>query len=186
MRLLASLVIFCFLWTSCENDLSMMKETFSDNDVEKEILSNVELLYSDSAKLKVRILADVMYRVPDRRNPYDEFPEGVYVEFYDKEKISSWLESGYAIRYDRDDKIITRKNVILYNVKQDTFRSEELIWDEEQGDVFSERIFRFSNPKEVIYGYKFYSNQEFTNYRFSKMSGRLQVDALEKQFKKDN
>jgi hypothetical protein len=132
-----------------------VKDNFTDTEVEKEILYGVELLYSDSAILKVRILADVMYRVPDKREPYDEFPNGVYVEFYDRGEISSWLESGYAVKYDRDDKIITRKNVILYNTKRDTFKSEELIWDEKRSKVYSDRIFRFSNPEEVVYGYKF-------------------------------
>ena len=171
-------IFICLLmmgFIACENDIAAVNVHFKQNHSKKEIVKQVEVLYSDSAKLAVRILADELHRITEKGRVRSKFPKGVYVEFYTDGRISSWLKADKATRIQAENKIIARRNVVLYNVNRDTFRSEELIWDEGAGRIYTDRLFRFSNPNETVFGYKFSSNQEFTEYEFSKMSGTIIV-----------
>lgn len=182
-KFLILLFVVSLIIGACENDIQEVNEILSSSSAQMEVIEDVELLYSDSANLRVKILAPTLHRVLERNQQKEVFPDGVYVEFYENNEVSSWLYADKAQRFEKEDKIIARENVLLYNVDRDTFRSDELVWDEKAERVYSDKVFKFSSPDEVIYGYKFNSNQQFTDFTFHKMSGLLQVEMLEKQYK---
>jgi LPS export ABC transporter protein LptC len=182
MRFVVGFSIFFFL--ACENDISDVNAVFdtASNSVEK--VYDIEMIYSDSAQTRVRIIAVEMHRIMETRAPRQHFPRGVYVEFYDKEgNISSWLTADKADRYDREQQVVARENVILYNTDLDTFRSEELVWNSKEETIYTEGVFRFTNPDQDIVGYNFRSDQQFTDYSFHSMSGTTKLKLLEEEEK---
>lgn len=61
-----------------------------------------EILYSDSARLKVVIKFDTLIRILDQSDPRDIFPRGLIVSFYDDNgQISSILTANRAERIVR-------------------------------------------------------------------------------------
>ncbi len=164
--------------SSCKNELAEIAEVM-DRDLPQEMARDVEIFYTDSTILKVRVEAPVMVREMRGTRTVENFTDGVFAEFYGSgDQVVSWVESDRAIRNDAEKKIYLYDNVVLINISGDTLMTEELIWDERAERIYNNRFFRFSNANEEIYGYKFSSNQEFTEYSFSRGAGLLDPETM--------
>jgi len=75
------LVCLGFVFISCENDLEAVNALFSKDQVKIEEARDVQLLYSDSAVVRVRVSGPKMLRHVDHAKPKEEFPEGILIEF---------------------------------------------------------------------------------------------------------
>jgi LPS export ABC transporter protein LptC len=175
-------VLICLIaglfFGSCKNELAEISDVL-DEEIPREMAQDIEMFYTDSAVLKVRVEAPVMVRETQGSRTVENFTDGVFAEFFGSgDQVVSWVVSDRAIRNDAEKKIYLYENVVLINIGGDTLRTEELIWDERGERIYNNRFFRFSNANEVIYGYKFTSNQEFTEYSFSRGAGLLDADAL--------
>ena len=72
--------LFFFL-ISCENDIDQVNSITAKNNYPVESAKNIEVVFSDSGKLKVKLNAPEMLRYTGDR-PYMEMPKGVNVLFY--------------------------------------------------------------------------------------------------------
>lgn len=179
------LVLFLFSFiTACTNSVEEVDALFTERDLKIEQAKEVEILYSDSAQIKLKITAPTLKRYVERKNSIDEFPDGVLVEFYDSNgKIISWLESDYAIRKDEDKKIYVKQNVKLFNTSDDELSTDELIWDEETGEIYTNKYVRIAQPQrgDTLFGYGFIAKQEFQRFQLNKkVSGTkfLELDKI--------
>ena len=175
------LLLGCLLlgW-SCENDLAEVEALQDRLNVQVETVKEVEILYSDSAKVKIRITGPTMLNNLDRTEPFQEFVDGVLMEFFDPEgDVTSTLVARYAIRYERKGEVIARDSVVWESVTQQKLETEELIWHERDAQVFTRKFARISTPTEIIYGHGFRANQDFTNARIQQVEGIITVDPTE-------
>ncbi|MBT8189817.1 MAG: LPS export ABC transporter periplasmic protein LptC [Bacteroidia bacterium] len=175
------------LLCSCGNNISDVNRLIPDKNAKVEIAKNVEILYSDSAIVKVRIKSDEMRRYMHRGESYDEFPNGIYVEFLDKrKKPKSWLEADYAIRKDAEKKIFVKENVVLYNTRDDKLETDELVWDEESEEIYTTKPVKITQPAvgDTSFGFGFKADQEFSRFEIKrKFSGIKNIDELTKDLK---
>ncbi len=167
-----------FLTTQCKKE-----EKFSlpaNFDVSVERAEDIEILYSDSAKLKIRITGPVMLYHQGNKGPAQEFIDGVLVDFFDtQEQVTSQLSAKYGIRYERQGKVVVRDSVVWKSKKGESIESEELIWDERTKKIFTKKFARISRPDEIIYGYGFEADQNFTNAKINAVTGRVKVEKLQ-------
>lgn len=167
------------IFASCENDIAEVNRVVSQDELEYETMNNVELLYSDSAILRVKVVGEKMYRFLDVNNPTQEFPEGVRVDFYDTYgRTQSELTSKYAIRYEKRNEIIVKDSVVWESKRQETLETEELIWDEKNNRVYTKKFVKITRPEEIVYGYGFEADQDFTRWEINAITGRIKVDGL--------
>ena len=90
---------------SCEKKEIKEDNAFSEDDLLVETAKNIEMLYSDSAVVRVKLTAPVSLRYLDRAKPKEVFPESIHVSFFDQYgKNTSWLTSKYAERLTRGKK----------------------------------------------------------------------------------
>ncbi len=166
-------------YLSCENDLAEVRKVLGEDDVHVESARNVELLYSDSAVVRVQVNAPLLQRHLDKSAPFEEFPEGVEVQFLDanKQKQGS-LTANYAIRYEDKRQIVVRDSVIWNSLRDECLETEELVWDERKQMVFSKKFVKITKPDEVVYGYGFEANQDFTKWKIEAVEGRIKVKSL--------
>lgn len=161
----------------CENDLAEVEDLQERLDVKVERVEGVEILYSDSAQVKVRITGPVMFNNLDRTEPYQEFVDGVLVEFFGPEEtVTSTMVAKYAIRYDRRGEVIVRDSVVWESVDKQKLETEELIWRENEEEVFTKKFARITTAREIIEGYGFRANQDFSNARIQQVEGVFEVD----------
>lgn len=167
---------------ACTNDKKEITSVTSTLDMSAETATEVVMLYSDSAQVKVRIKSPIMKRYHLDGEAYDEFPEGLLVEFLTtNKKVNSWLTADYAIRKEKEKKIFVEKNVVLYNKKNDKLETEELVWDEGLEEIYTSRPVRISQPSigDTSFGYGFRADQEFTRFEIkSRLSAIKNVEKL--------
>jgi LPS export ABC transporter protein LptC len=175
-------LLFLTLLSACTNDIKDVNRIVSQSQYQEEKALNVEIIYSDSAEVKVRIYSPVMIRYSDKGASYDEFPEGLKVEFLSpSKKVTSWLVADYALRKDKEKKIFVERNVVLYNKKDDKLETDELVWDEEAEEVYTSRPVKISQPTkgDTSFGYGFKADQEFSRFEIKrKFSAIKNVDEL--------
>lgn len=175
--------------SACVTDIEKVNAITQEVQTSIERATDVEILYSDSAQLKVKVSGPTMLRYIDRDNPKEEFPDGVHVEFFnEKGRVISWLDADYAIRNSKESNIITRQNVNLYNSDNEKLETWELIWDEKDDRVYTDRFVMISQPEkgDTSYGYGFEAQNDFTRFEIKKNSGKMNISELERELQGNN
>lgn len=169
------LVGLMVLLTSCSNDLQEVKRVANDVIVPISTTMNVEMTYSDSARLRARINA------PMRESFVGEdakviFKKGIKVQFYDAAgNLESKMVANYAISLTKEDRMEARNNVVVENTSGDKLETEHLIWDQKADRIYSDVFTRITSPDRVIFGDGFESNQDFSKYRIRKVRGVIDL-----------
>lgn len=164
----------------CENDLSDINRIYASQASNSEIISGVEILYSDSARLKVRITGDTLQRFLAPPNIRDVFTHGVKFEFYDDlGRISSILTAKKAVRDYQRQLVVCTDSVIFKGANHEELFTNELIWDESKELIYTDKFVRLSRPNEVVYSYGFKSDQKLERYELTAVSGILDGKQLE-------
>jgi LPS export ABC transporter protein LptC len=175
VRLISLLVVTASI--GCKNDPAVVKQLTKDVEMPISSTKNVEMLYTDSARLRAKVKAP-------RRDTYlgekerIEFTEGVEVKFYDEDGSESGeLFAKYAINNTKTEQMIARNNVQLVNkLEGKRLETEELIWDQKSGRIYSNKFSKITSKQEVIYGDGFESNQDFSQYRILKIRGIVNIE----------
>ncbi|WP_293313504.1 hypothetical protein [Pedobacter sp. UBA5917] len=173
------LVLPLFLASCGDDDL----KNASSVAINKTILSRdrtlgVEIIYSDSARVKAKAYAPIMDKVtPANGSTYQEMIKGVNIDFYNPNgTIDGNLVCDYAIRKDTELKTEFRKNVVVKNSKGDTFSSQELIWDESKKYFYSnQRVYVKGADGSIGEGINFKAPQDFSTYEMDSGNGELNM-----------
>jgi len=172
-------------FTSCENDINEVNRLFSKDETQVETATGVELLYSDSALLKLRIVTPKLIRHLDKKDAYQEFPEGLTVEFFgpDGQTVTGRMTAKYAERYDNDSRFVVQDSVVWTGFAGERLETEELTWDEEKDRVHTTKFVVLRRPNEIIYGHGFESNQKFTQWKIRAIEGRIKAGDMTRELR---
>ena len=173
--LLGLLLLFC----ACENDMRDVKrfEGMANSSVEE--ATEVELFYSDSAVVRMRLQAPLMQEDRDEKEPKRIFPDGLEVDFYGRDKqISSHLTALYAEYSEKKRFIVLQDSVVIHNSQGEQLETEELFWDERKNEIYSDKFVKVTTPTEVMQGYGFRSDIEFKNWEIDSLSGIFESSSL--------
>jgi LPS export ABC transporter protein LptC len=159
-----------------KNDLKEV-EDLTSKSIQAEYSTDVEVIYSDSAKVKARLTAPSMIRYLTKDNPSIEMPKGLYVQFYDDFlNVKSWMRADYGVRYLNTFVTKVSGNVQVRNVKGDSLNTEEMFWDERKEKVYGNKQVTVRTKTQVIIADGFESNIGFTNYSFHNIKGIIQLN----------
>lgn len=141
---------------------------------------DVEIIYSDSAKVRVRVFGKTMLYYTGG-NPRQEFTEGVRVLFYDPLMQEQGVLTGkYAIRDESKRKTIVKDSVIWQSVTDGRLETEELIWDENLNTITSNKFVKIvQQGGQTLFGYGFQTNSQLTQWQIKMPSGTLPVNKME-------
>ncbi|MEM1214948.1 MAG: LPS export ABC transporter periplasmic protein LptC [Bacteroidota bacterium] len=176
IRLIWAIALPCLL-VSCGEELATDETDPALLNLAVETVRDVEILYSDSAQVKVRITGPTMLSNLDRTQPYQEFIDGVFVEFYDETGlITSTLAANYAIRYERKGEVITRDSVVWSSYDFQKLETEELIWNEREENIYTDKFAIITTPTQQIRGHGFRAKQDFSNARIQQVEGIVAIE----------
>jgi LPS export ABC transporter protein LptC len=165
------------LFLSCENDIEKVKLISGKLAIPAETGKDVEILYSDSAKLKARLLATELNRYI-QKPPFIEMPKGIKLYFYDSnQKVNSTLTAQYAkvLQYPDNNIMEARRKVVVVNEKNEKLETEHLIWNQKDETIVSNAYVTITTKDEIIMGEGLESNQSFTKYKIKKMKGTINL-----------
>ncbi len=179
-RLVGSgLVAICCMVLACEDTNKETRQVITQDDVAMEVAKDVEILYSDSAVVRVRVTGPVLHNFNDRENARQEFPAGIRIDFLESDlSVRSTLTAKKAVRQQEKGLITARDSVVFATVKQEKLETEELIWDEKSGKVRTDKFVKVTKPGEVIYGFGLEAEQDFSYWKILVPKGRIKVDQI--------
>jgi len=162
--------------TGCETDIEKVKLVTGKDNFPVESTKDAEILYSDSARVKVKLTANQLNRYSGKKS-YLELPNGVNLLFYDEDMtVSSELTADYAISYENEGIMEARGNVVLINELGERLDTEHLIWDQKKEIIYSNEFVKITTKDEVLMGYGFESNQNFTKFKIKNIQGTIAID----------
>lgn len=163
----------------CENDIEKVKLVTGKDQTPVEHATGLSIAYSDSSVMKVRVVAKLMNRFQGE-DPYTEMPDGVKVEFFDKEmKPSTTMTAKRAIKREKAQQMEAFGNVEVVNAKGEKLNTEHLVWNEITKKISSDEFVKITTSDKIIYGKGFESNQDFTSYRIFKITGTINISRNE-------
>jgi LPS export ABC transporter protein LptC len=102
--------------------------------------------------------------------------KGVTVIFFDKyQQESSRVIADYAIRRERESIVELKRNVVVTNIKGETFKSDELTWDETKRRFYSTKLVSITSKQNILYGTSFWANEDFSYYEIVQSTGDLRL-----------
>ena len=163
-------------FASCENDIKTVNQFVVNEKIPNESSKDVEILYSDSGKVKMKLISKKANRF-DVEHAYVEFPIGLNMLFYnDSMHVKSTLKADYGIRHQEDGKMEVRKKVEVINVKGEKLNTEYLIYDEEKNRIYTNEFVTITTKDEVMYGDGLESNRDFTRYKIMNIKGIKNIE----------
>lgn len=137
-------------------------------------VEKMETYYSESDKVKIKMLADVVYEF---KNGDREFPKGLHVEFYNEQgTLESTLKANHAFFFKEENKWRGRGKVEVKNVeKQEQLNTEELFWKPAEQKIFTESFVTIRQQSDVIYGVGLDAKQDLSEYTILKPTGEIEV-----------
>ena len=176
--------LFIFLCTgiiSCKKNEEKELETFSRDQLTIEKGKDVEIIYSDSARIKSRVTGPEMLRYTDIFDPRQEFTKGVKTYFYDDQQKEIGILTGkYAIRNERKRQVIVRDSVVWESKTDGRLETEELIWNEATNTIKSSKFTTITRQNEKIFGFNFETDDKLSHWRILNPKGNIKVDAIDK------
>ncbi len=179
--LLQLIGVFCLLVVlpSCENDMKEVNEiTKKKASLPGEIAKHIDIVYTDSGKVKMHMTAPIMKHFNiNIKEPYEEFSEGVFIEFFnDKGEVKSTLTSKYAIRYDQTKKMEAKNEVVVVNEHGEQLFTNDLIWDETTRKIKTIGRVKVVTKKETLDGEGLDANEDFSEWEILKPIGHGLLD----------
>ena len=188
MRYFIFSILAGVIFTACATDIDQVNELTNVPDETVELARKVEILYSDSAHVEVRVQAPTLVRHIARQGTSDEFPEGIFIEFLDRRgNPNSWLRADYAKRDSEKNIFVTQGNVRFYNKNNDALESTELIWHEKEQYLDTDKFVRIVQPSrgDTSTGFGFRTNPEFTLFEIKRRTtARYNIERLTESLKK--
>jgi LPS export ABC transporter protein LptC len=173
-RFRCTIIAVMILFFSCENDINEVnKITKKPEPYASEVIKQLDIIYSDSATVRMHMMAPVMkHYVAYIKDPYEELPEGVYIEFFnDSARVKSTLKANYAIRYDQTHYMEARNHVVVVNENGEQLFTEHLIWDESARKIKTNGYVKIVTQKETLEGSGMVANEDFSEWEILNPKG---------------
>lgn len=134
----------------------------------------VEMFYTEFDQVKVKLNAKKIFEF---QNGDREFPEGIYLEFYDEfGKLTSTLKANSAFFFNEQKQWRGRGKVEVKNIeKNQQLNTEELFWKPETKRIFTEKFVTIKLESEVIYGTGLDADQDLSSYTIKNPEGEFDV-----------
>jgi len=107
-----------------------------------------------------------------------EFPEGLFLQFFDQEgNPTSTLKADYCYYTKKDDLYKATGNVIVQDVEtKDRLDTEELFWNQKKEEVFTEKFVRIEKDGELHVGDGLEAKQDFSYWKILNSKGIISLN----------
>jgi len=173
-------IVFVVTLFACEGNYKNIQKLNLKDEAPVAIGKNINLKYTDSGKLITNLIAPRLLDYSNFNFPYQEFPEGIILHFWNEKKEKTTITADYAIRYDATNMVDLRKNVVLVRSDSLILKAEQLYWDQKNQWVFTDLPYQIIfNDGSYNDGERFDSSEDFTTFLSRKNQGVQIIDKKE-------
>lgn len=156
--------LFILLIVSCGSDMEKVR-FFDRKTLPTQTIVDGVIVRSSMGNRQMRMEAPLIesYDNPEHKTVY---PQGVSLTFFEggstKPKVS--LKAGYAVSYDDKRRMEARDSVVIIDFGTgDTTYLTNIIWDQNEQRIFSQKPVRSVNGPRVTLGDGFESDENFVH-----------------------
>ena len=167
------LAVSLFLAVSCSQEKEHTAPAINPKDSVSLMTSfGVNTLISDSGVMKYRIVTE-KWEVNEVRNPSRwMFERGLFLEQFDERfHVQAYIQCDTAYYYDKNKVWELRGRVRIRTLDGVRFSSEELFWDQNRHELYSNKFSRVVSPARALQGAYFRSDERMTHYIISNTKG---------------
>ena len=175
-RSIIFLFALIFLSASCKNDITEVSQIFSEAEADVERIEDIDITYSDTAKVKLRVRAPIHLRYLEKANQIDEFVDGVRLDFLDEGEVTAWLTADWAKRDSRKKETIMKGKVTLVNQAGHKLETTKMVWKESMKLLTSDEFVRLTRGKEQMLGYGFKTDENFDKFEITSVEAIVEVE----------
>jgi len=176
---LLGIIFFFFVTFSCENDIEKIKSLTIEENLPVQSGKDIEVLYTDSGYLKLKIITPELKKFLKKDEVYYEFPKGIKAIIYTNDlKEKAYIESDYAIYHEKLQLWEAKKNVHAEDkIENKELYTETLFWDQKNKKVYSNSFTKIITPNGIFYGQNgFEAEEDLSKYKlFGGSSGSINV-----------
>ena len=158
---------------SCESNFKeVQKQNFSEFAPSGEA-DDFNMKYTDSGRIKSILISPKMLDYATVAFPFTEFPKGINVTLFDVKNKKTFVTSNYALNYKGTDVIDLQGNVKITNEFRQILETEQLYFDQKNEWFYTEKKFKFTDPKGVSFGEGIDFSKDFKIVNSQKISGEI-------------
>ena len=138
-------------------------------------MRNVETLFSDSAVIRLKLIAPLQ-QVYENGDEY--FPQGMNLEIYDQDgALNATYRSNKARKNAEGNYYLGEGNVIVKNLQNgDELNTEELYWYQAEALFKTEKFVTIKSEGELHTGEGLEATQDFSYYTIKKPTGTISIE----------
>lgn len=167
------LIPLCLILSSCSTPEETTKPILYEGALRE--AEDITMYYTEKNLMKVLLKAK---KINEFQNGDSEFPEGIFIEFYDDTgKITSTLRANSAYYLKAENKWRGRGDVEVINIeKKQQLNTEELFWKPDTKKIFTDKFVTIKLENEILYGTGFDADQDLSNYTMKNPEGEFEVE----------
>ena len=162
-----------FLSVGCESNFKEVQKINFSEFMPSGEAENFNLKYTDSGKIKSILVSPKMLDYSNVEFPFTEFPKGIKVTMYDNKGKRTFITSEYAVTFKNTDLIDLQRNVRISNETGQLLETEQLYFDQKNEWFFTEKKFKFTDPKGVSFGEGIDFSKDFKIVNSQRINGAI-------------
>ena len=164
---------FAVLVLGCESNFKEVQKINNSEFIPSGEAENFNLKYTDSGRIKSILVSPKMLDYSNVEFPFTEFPNGIHVTMYDNNGKQTFITSDYAVTFKGTELIDLQKNVKISNETGQTLETQQLYFDQKNEWFFTEKKFKFTDPKGVSYGEGIDFSKDFKIVNSQRINGAI-------------
>lgn len=164
---------FAFSAISCDRSFKDVQNIGFSEFVPSGKAENFDLKYTDSGRITSILVSPLMLDYAAVSFPFTEFPDGMNITFYDKSGKKTFVKSDYAVTYKNTNLFDLQGNVNITTEDGQNLATSQLYYDQKNEWFFTEKKFKFTDPKGVSYGEGIDFSKDFKIINSQKISGEI-------------
>jgi LPS export ABC transporter protein LptC len=168
----AAVFAVAFLW-SCESNFKEVQKINYSEFIPSGEADDFNLKYTDSGRIKSILKSPKMLDYAAVEFPFTEFPKGVDVTMFDNKGKKTFIHADYGVTFKGTDIIDLQRNVKISNETGQLMETEQLYFDQKNEWFFTEKKFKFTDPKGVSYGEGIDFSKDFKIVNSQRINGAI-------------
>jgi LPS export ABC transporter protein LptC len=168
--ILGCYVIVTAIWLGCTEEKGKVPIKFYAGPMLRS--ENLNTLYTDSGKAKMRMEAPVQVEYSNGNQEYDK---GILITFFKDDTISQSVLKADFLHFNKQQDLYTAiGHVVLEDlIKHERLNTSKLHWSRSEARVFNNEFVEITTPSQVLKGKGITAKQDFSSYTILEPEGRI-------------
>jgi len=167
------IVIASTLFLGCESNFKEIQKSNFSEFVPSGEAEGINLKYTDSGRITAILVSPKMKEFATVDFPFTEFPKGVDVTLYDKNKKRTIILADYATSYKLTNVIDLKGHVKITSQDGQILETDQLYFDQKNEWFYTEKSFKFTDPKGVSNGQGIDFSKDFKIINSQRIAGAI-------------